>query len=30
MDIDEGRHLVVVGQREPDGRVRAQRIDIKK
>jgi hypothetical protein len=28
--VEEGSRLVVVGQREADGRVRAERIDIKK
>jgi Domain of unknown function (DUF5666) len=27
--VEEGRRVVVVGQRQPDGRVRAERIDIK-
>jgi hypothetical protein len=27
--VDEGRRVIVIGQRQSDGRVRAQRIDIK-
>jgi len=29
-DVEEGRRVIAVGQRQSDGRVRAQRIDIKK
>jgi len=27
--VEEGRRLIVVGERQPDQRVRAERIDIK-